>query len=148
MERAVDWSSLFLSLDGRIGRRAFWLGFIVVGAGLIAADVISRVISPSVGISVFLSLVLVYPLVAVVVKRLHDRGRSGWWAALLAAPLGAGVAAAYATRLFGLGEVVIQHAATTGIWAGLAAVVALVIVELGCRRGKPGYSEHGPPPLA
>jgi hypothetical protein len=75
-------------------------------------------------------------------------GRSGWWAALLAAPLGAGVAAAYATRLIGLGEVVIQHAATTGIWAGLAAVVALVIVELGCRRGKPGYSEHGPPPLA
>jgi uncharacterized membrane protein YhaH (DUF805 family) len=139
----VDWLGLFLRLDGRIGRRAFWLGFAAVAAVILVTDLLSRWI----GVGMVLTLALLYPLVAVVVKRLHDRGRSGWWAALLAAPLGAGVLAAAAARIAGVGEEAIDRAATGGIWAGLVVVIAVLIVELGLRRGKPGYTEHGPPPL-
>ncbi len=67
----MDWRTLFLSPEGRIGQKDYWIGvlilFVVWGpvsrlahagaAGLAPAD---------------LSVVCVYA------KRLHDAGRSGW----------------------------------------------------------------------
>lgn len=140
----MDWVGLFLRLDGRIGRKAFWAGFIAVAAGLLLADLITR----GVGAAGVLTLLLVYPLVAVMVKRLHDRGRSGWWAAVVAAPVGVSLLAALFARFVGFGEVGIQAAAKGGIWVGVAILAVVAIVELGFRPGDPGYSEHGPPPLA
>lgn len=140
----MDWVGLFLRLDGRIGRRAFWIGFGVVLLGILLADVASR----GVGAATLLLLLLLYPLIAVLVKRLHDRGRSGWWAAVLAAPLAVGVLAATVARLIGLGEAGIERAATGGIWVSISVLAVLAAVELGFRRGRPGYTEHGPPPLA
>jgi uncharacterized membrane protein YhaH (DUF805 family) len=140
----VDWFGLFLRLDGRIGRKAFWAGFIAVIGGLLLADMITR----GVGAAGILTFVLLYPLVAVMVKRLHDRGRSGWWAAVVAAPVGVSILAALFARFVGFGEAGIQAAATGGIWISVAILAVVAIVELGFRRGDPGYSEHGPPPLA
>src|SRR5690606_7958446 len=99
--RSVDWFGLFLRLDGRIGRRAFWLGFVVVVAALFVADLLVRALGVADAVAITLLVELGYPLVAILVKRLHDRGRSGWWAALLAAPLGAALVAALAARLAG-----------------------------------------------
>jgi uncharacterized membrane protein YhaH (DUF805 family) len=144
LERSVDWVGLFLRLDGRIGRKAFWIGFGVVLAGLLLADVAAR----GVGAASLLLLVLLYPLIAVLVKRLHDRGRSGWWAAVVASPLAVGVLAAAVARIVGLGEEGIVGAATGGIWVAVWVLAGLAVVELGFRRGRPGYTEHGPPPLA
>ncbi len=143
MERGLDWFGLFLRLDGRIGRRAFWVGFVVVFAGLVLADLLSR----GVPVAAPLTLALLYPLTAVLVKRLHDRGRSGWWAVLVAAPVGVALLAALSARVVGLGEAGILRAATGGIGVGYAILAAIVIVELGLRRGQPGYTEHGPPPF-
>jgi uncharacterized membrane protein YhaH (DUF805 family) len=140
----VDWVGLFLRLDGRIGRKAFWIGFGVVAAGFLLADLVSR----GLGAATILLLALLYPLVAILVKRLHDRGRSGWWAAAVAAPLAVAVVAATVARVVGVGEDGIERAATGGIWISVAALAALAIVELGLRPGHRGYSEHGPPPLA
>jgi uncharacterized membrane protein YhaH (DUF805 family) len=140
----VDWVGLFLRLDGRIGRKAFWLGFLAVVGGLLVADMMTR----GVGAAALLTILLLYPLVAVMVKRLHDRGRSGWWAAVVAAPVGVSILAALIARFVGFGEVGIQAAAKGGIWVSVAVLAAVAIVELGFRRGDPGYSEHGPPPLA
>lgn len=141
---SLDWFGLFLRLDGRIGRRAFWLGFVATLACIAIAELMTRVL----GLGLVVMLALIYPLIAVLVKRLHDRGRSGWWAVLLAAPLGASALAAVVARILGLGQAGIERTATLGIWIGVGVIAAVAIVELGLRRGHPGYSEHGPPPLA
>lgn len=140
----MDWVGLFLRLDGRIGRRAFWVGFGLVVAGFFVADLAARGAGPA----ALLTLLLLYPLIAVLVKRLHDRGRSGWWVVALVAPLGVALAAALFARVAGLGETGILRAATGAIWLSMVALAVLVVLELGLRRGDPGYSEHGPPPLA
>jgi len=139
----VDWLGLFLRLDGRIGRKAFWVGFAALIAGFFVTDLLTRGAS----IALILAIALIYPLVAVLVKRLHDRGRSGWWVAALAAPVAVAVVVASAGRLVGLGEESITRVATSAIWAGVLVLATLVVLELGLRPGDPGYSEHGPPPL-
>lgn len=145
-DKELDWVGLFLRLDGRIGRRAFWVGFGLVVGGLLLADLAAR----SAGLpGLALALALLYPLIAVLVKRLHDRGRTGWWAlAIVATPLGVGFLPALFARFAGLGETGILRAATGSIGLTVLALAVLVVLELGLRRGDPGYSEHGPPPLA
>ena len=140
----MDWFGLFLRLDGRIGRKAFWVGFLIVVLLLAASDMLAR----GVGAAMVLFLVLFYPLIAVLVKRLHDRGRSGWWAVTVAAPLGVAFLTGVVARIAGFGASAIERSATLAIWVSVIAIVALVVIELGLRRGDPGYTEHGPPPLA
>lgn len=142
--RGLDWFGLFLRLDGRIGRKAFWIGFSLVALALLGSDLMTR----GSGAASLITLALLYPLIAVVVKRLHDRGRSGWWAGVAAAPLVVSIVAGLLARLAFLGHEAIVRAATVSLWTGVAAVAVLVVIELGLRRGDPGYSVHGPPPLA
>ncbi len=84
--------SLFLSLDGRIGRLQYFLGWLVL---LIAAFVIAfsalpplrseDFLSPSAfanrtpSIGFLFALPFYYFHFAVAIKRAHDFGRSGWW---------------------------------------------------------------------
>ncbi len=139
----MDIVGLFFRLDGRINRQTFWLGF-VVAAGLIAlADMATR--NTAGWIQLVLWLVLGYPLIAVMVKRLHDRGRTGWWTLGLALPFILGPLAGLAWRLVGAGETSIAQAMSVGLSLGAVLVAALVIYELGLREGDAGYSRHGPP---
>lgn len=76
----MTFQELYLSLDGRISRRTFWirgflpltllsLGFWLVD-GFIEADGILELIG---------AILLLWPSLAINVKRWHDRGKSGWW---------------------------------------------------------------------
>jgi uncharacterized membrane protein YhaH (DUF805 family) len=71
------------SFKGRIGRRDFWIW---IGAW-IAAMLILFAAAYNVWLSTqtaaFALVCLLWPTAAVVVKRLHDRGRSGLWALLV-----------------------------------------------------------------
>jgi uncharacterized membrane protein YhaH (DUF805 family) len=63
--------SLLLSPHGRIARGPFWLGLLIVMVlGLLANAI--PVVGPLAG------LVLLWPQIAIHVKRLHDFGWSGW----------------------------------------------------------------------
>jgi uncharacterized membrane protein YhaH (DUF805 family) len=92
-----------------------------------------------IAVAVVLCFVLGWMVVAVGAKRLHDRGKSGWWLVVFViAPL-----------------VFIELAATrTGETLGAlfaAAALALHVwsfYELGCRRGERGGNRYGPDPLA
>ncbi len=85
-------SKLFLSLDGRIRRSRFWLGLIVIWIVEMALEWIvgvpigsdpttfqQRAIASAIG------LLMIYPTVAVVAKRLHDRDQSAVYVWLLVA---------------------------------------------------------------
>lgn len=75
---------LALSFQGRIGRRDFWVGFVVCIALFITIFIINEVVYPLPTIFIgILSLFILYPLCAIFTKRLHDRNKRGSWLFLL-----------------------------------------------------------------
>lgn len=70
------------SFKGRIGRRDFWIWIGVWIAGLaILFTLAGAEILPYSLAGLILSASLI-PTAAVIVKRLHDRNKTGWWALL------------------------------------------------------------------
>jgi uncharacterized membrane protein YhaH (DUF805 family) len=113
-------------LAGRGNRKEYWL-FVIVAVGLgVAADfLLNRSGGVGVGGVVFVAQI----------RRLHDLGRSGWWAVgLQAGTLGLGVA------LVALGHSEQQAPILVG------AATLLIVVVLGLPRGTPHANRFGPPP--
>jgi uncharacterized membrane protein YhaH (DUF805 family) len=80
---------MFFGLRGRVSRREFWLfgvlsllGLAVVGQLLLG---IARV--PARRADLIVNLLLIWPALAVSVKRWHDRDKSGWWVLLNLLPV-------------------------------------------------------------
>jgi uncharacterized membrane protein YhaH (DUF805 family) len=80
---------MYFSLTGRVSRRQFWLhgmlallGLAVLGHALLG---IARVRPHTADFVV--ELLLLWPALAVSVKRWHDRDRSGWWVLLNLVPV-------------------------------------------------------------
>ncbi|HEX8232808.1 MAG TPA: DUF805 domain-containing protein [Caulobacteraceae bacterium] len=150
----MDWKTLFLTANGRIGQRDFWIGFaILFVAGLVLGMI------PVLG--ALIGLALIYPTVCVFSKRLHDSGRSGWLAAvpyaigaigmvlmmltggagMMAAMMGRSDAASGASMLAGFGAM--------GM-IGLLMFCAYVayVLWVGLARSDPGENRYGPPPVS
>lgn len=131
--------SLLLSVNGRIGRGAFWLAFFVIWAATWALEWafgIPIADDPTTlrlrAIDAVIGLVMVYPAAAVVVKRLRDRDQPVAFVWVLVAAL----------TVIQLGNVTgYFDTAAPMTWPKLvmmiliAAVVLTFIVELGFRRG-------------
>src|SRR5690554_5930167 len=82
----VDWQNLFLSFEGRTRRSHFWIAWLILlGVGVVAGWI------PILG--ALISLALIWPNLAISVKRLHDMGRSGW---LVLVPFGIGIVSLFA----------------------------------------------------
>jgi len=129
MSDRSEWAELFLSSNGRLSRTPF-----LIAAGvLIGVAVLYEAIA---GYTLhWLTGWLVYPALlfsgaCVLSKRLHDRGRSGWWSLLVLV-------------------------AVIAIWPQpehfldfmFALVVVWAIVELGVMGGEQGANRYGPNPL-
>jgi uncharacterized membrane protein YhaH (DUF805 family) len=149
---------LYTSFDGRINRRSYWIGTIILAAvNLMIAFVVGRLLGVSITapdfrfklVSLVFAVLFLYPAAALMVKRLHDRDRPAWLAALFLAPT--------------LIKSVIALIGTTGnqsnpstldvlVSSILAIVFAIVgiwaFVELGCLRGSVGTNQYGPDPLS
>ena len=109
---------LFLSYSGRIGRLAYWLGYLGLGVLQIAAvllllklsngtfqqlaaldhevDTLPPHVLQELMMHVFLpigivSLLFLYPSYAIATKRWHDRGKSGWWSLIVLVPIIGGI---------------------------------------------------------
>ncbi len=128
---------LFLSTEGRIPRRWWWLGVL---ATLLPILPLAALDWKAADIAV--SLLLLYPQYALDAKRLHDRG-FGTRVALIPAGLAA---------LMILDDLLGWFARLPQPFWSLAVALLLVIglwflVELGVRRGVEGGNEHGPDPL-
>ncbi len=76
-----DFKTALFSFQGRLRRQHFWVGWLLcLGVGVVAGWI------PFLGI--LISLALIWPNLAITVKRLHDMGHTGWLAAI---PFVAGV---------------------------------------------------------
>ena len=77
----MNWRNYLFSFEGRVSRQQYWLmmlltlPFAVVGA---LFDV-QRGHLPLEGPGVLFLLPIVWPALAVAVKRWHDRNKAGWW---------------------------------------------------------------------
>jgi uncharacterized membrane protein YhaH (DUF805 family) len=166
----MDWawlSWLLFSFKGRIQRLYFWLTSLVVGVvtsmvsstlesvaqsfgfGFIDPDI--QAFEPSVLLGGLLSVVGVLNVwinFALAAKRLHDRGRSGWW--LLAPTLTLLIAIAFAFVTFSRPAGEREPWNTIGIIFvfGTAALGLWLFFEIGFFRGAHGPNRFGPDPLA
>ena len=87
-------SQLYFSVEGRITRSTFWLKdylpFLAIAILSTIPDVSVGTYSEELSMGLFgslASLLMLYPSIAVMIKRLHDRDRSGWFILLLFIPL-------------------------------------------------------------
>lgn len=72
---AYDFASAMFSFNGRLRRQHFWISWLILlGAGVVVGWI------PFLGL--LLSLVMIWPNLAITVKRLHDMGKSGWFAVI------------------------------------------------------------------
>jgi uncharacterized membrane protein YhaH (DUF805 family) len=94
--------ALFFAFEGRIGRRAFWIGGIVIALVLALADTIMRRkfgLATAASASFLMSVIAAYPMAALAAKRGLDRGRSAFWGVGLVLALVVGsLVTALATR--------------------------------------------------
>ena len=129
MNGQVDWSELFFSANGRAARGPS----LIAAAILLAAAVFYEAVAGATLHWItgwFVYPALFYCGACVLSKRLHDRGRSGWWAALVLV-------------------------AIVAVWphpAGFLdflfmAVLLWAVVELGVMQGEQGANRYGPNPL-
>jgi uncharacterized membrane protein YhaH (DUF805 family) len=90
-------------------------------------------------VAVALCLVLGWMVIAVASKRLHDRGKSGWWLLVfVVAPLMLDQGAALSGSRVA-GTLFIYEGFCLHLWS---------FIEMGCFRGKKGPNAYGPDPLA
>lgn len=178
----MDWKFLFGSFDGRISRKTFWIGALILAVALIA---VSFLVLPVLGLGMmnpalpdaaaggdaeaigqqFLDaasragwanlvvvLIFAYPMMAVMLKRRHDRNNPGWdvyayiaLLALLSVLQGLGLC-------FTVSEVDgVLMPTPTLIGIIVPAIVTLLalylLVVMGFLKGNSGANTYGPDPL-
>lgn len=126
----LDWTELFFSSAGRLARGPF----LIVAAALIGLTALFEAVV--FGPWHWLLGIVFYPLVlfvgaCVLSKRLHDRGRSGWWAGVVLL-----AAIAVWPRPIGFFDFL------------FCLVLVWAVVELGVLAGEQGANRYGANPAA
>ena len=78
----MDWQSLLFSFRGRINRAKYWLAVLVFVVADAALGLLGWVLDNGLAfqiLSFVVNLAVLIASIAVCIKRLHDRDRSGWW---------------------------------------------------------------------
>jgi len=149
--QAFDWQKLLFSFEGRTRRSHFWIGWLIcLGIGVVAGWI------PLIGFVI--SIGLIWPNLAITVKRLHDMGMSGWLAAI---PFVANVVGCIMIFV-SVGASVFMNAAALenedpaaimallGPMFGILGILFLVnfgfLLWVGLSEGKPGSNKYGPNP--
>jgi uncharacterized membrane protein YhaH (DUF805 family) len=149
----MDWTTLLFSFNGRINRGKYWLAaliYVAVWTTFIAGSLVwlggldlDNLFSlAGAGLTIWLVgfilfILLTWSGLAVGVKRLHDRDKSGWW--ILLFWLGPSILGGWQTAPNMGGSFVLSLAAgAIAIWG---------FIELGCLSGTLGPNRYGPDPL-
>jgi uncharacterized membrane protein YhaH (DUF805 family) len=134
----MNFFQLLFGFSGRINRAKYWLAAVIylvvmlIAVGLaFAGDMATLVIL----VAVIIYIPIIISGIAVGIKRLHDRDKSGWW--LLVFYVLPGVLSGFADQV-GLQIILSLASFAISIWG---------FVELGCLRGTSGPNRFGPDPL-
>src|ERR1051326_4508383 len=137
----MDWGHLFLKFNGRTNRAKFWIAclvFVLINVLLLLLGVATDQNGIFQAVNGMLSIVILISGIAVGVKRLHDRNKSGWY--LLLFYFVPGVLAAASVLL---GEFMEDAAIIANVLAFVTlAIVVWAFVELGCLRGTVGANPY------
>ncbi len=137
----MNWKALFLTAEGRIGRKEFWIGFVTLFIVKFLVGLLPRPLDLLAG------LVLVWPGICINAKRLHDLGRTGW---LMLAPF-------LGTLFLGIAAMVVSGAGMGQdlpliASASLGLLVLILdlgyLLWLGVGKGDVGANRFGPSPGA
>lgn len=161
--------NLYLNPNGRIGEQQFWFGLLgLVGMALGGYAVLSVLgalgamagpaVNGLVSLIVLLGLVVLFSVAAwmqhvLLIKRLHDAGRTGWFAPLMI-PVALLCALIMGAALFFGGVLAYMHCGppswfiALGVFIGLSFVVALLLHFFWIAFGEPDRedNDHGPAP--
>lgn len=138
-------SHLLFSFIGRIGRWQFWFGFMLVS--LVQAVLVARlgvgmdgeVESAPDRLWLLTLLPTMLPEFALAVKRLHDRGENGWWAAPMLLPSWYG----FLADAFDVLPISAERYSIIDLM-----FLVWIVIELGMLKGQSGDNAYGPDPLA
>lgn len=135
----------FLDFEGRLSRLGFWRAWLAVQVfGVVgwALSIVATIAGGPLGALVLAPTVVFYgmALAACLVRRMHDRGRSGWrLIPLIGGPAIARVAAAplldsHSAALTSIGGAVSFLALVANLWA---------LIEIGMQEGAPAENAFG-----
>lgn len=150
----MSMQSFFLSPEGRQCRAPYAMGLFSItclvsalGKALGKVDAPAQVATLKT-FTVLLFLAAIYSLGVLSAKRLHDLGRSGWWAPLYAViPGGLMLLAVLAPQVFAAPPAGSSGSSLRWVLAyGVPAIGAALLLELLFRPGEPGPNAYGPVP--
>jgi uncharacterized membrane protein YhaH (DUF805 family) len=142
----------YFSLRGRISRSQYWLRFFlpVFAVGFVLHLLQTLGVEGARTVSHLFNLLVLWPGIAVLVKRIHDRNKSGGLVWLLYAPL----LLAIVITIVAVIDAVMNSGGGGGLglfsgalWVIVAAVAIWFFVEFGCMRGTIGPNRFGPDPV-
>jgi uncharacterized membrane protein YhaH (DUF805 family) len=143
----MDWGHLFFTFDGRSSRARFWIAGLIFAVVYAVMTIIDYVTDQSVvfqALNGMCIIVIVIASIAVGVKRLHDRNKSGWYLLLFYF-----VPCTLAALSVLIGAFVEDSSIIATVLALLAfALVVWAFIEMGCLRGTIGVNQYGPDPVA
>jgi uncharacterized membrane protein YhaH (DUF805 family) len=149
---APSFGEFYFSPSGRISRSQYWLKYVVpvVVIGIILSFL--QIIGGE-GFQVLsglFQLLVLWPGIALLIKRIHDRNKSGWLVWVLYGPLIVGtiftIAAVVAIAL-GSGEMAALGIISGVVWIAVVVVAIWFFIEFGCMRGTVGANQYGPDPV-
>jgi len=143
----------YFSARGRISRSQYWLRFFLpvflIGAVLALLGEVGGDAVTSLG-SIWQLLVL-WPSIAILIKRIHDRDKSGALVWVLYGPMIPAVIVTIAAVIAGAAgsnETAIGLGIVAAVfWVAVAGVAIWFFIEFGCMRGTVGPNRFGPDPV-
>jgi uncharacterized membrane protein YhaH (DUF805 family) len=141
----------YFLLRGRISRSQYWLRFLlpVLAVGFVLHLLQSIGVQGARAVSHLFHLLVLWPGIAVLVKRIHDRNKSGALVWFLFGPL----LLAFAVTIVAMFRAVVRggEAGAMGLFAGgiwflVIGVAIWFFLEFGCMRGSIGPNRFGPDP--
>lgn len=132
--------------DGRSRRTEviyYWIATLLIGLTLGFAGMVLAPLESTLWFDVLLQLILVIPMFALFVRRLHDQNRAGWWGLLLPLALILSIPQRVSELRGDVGALMAQKNSLTDIALDL---VCIAIIVLFLWPGTDGPNRFGPDP--
>ncbi len=149
---APSFGQFYFSPSGRISRSQYWLRYFVP---VLAIGIILSLLQLVGGdifqiLSSLFQLIILWPGIAILIKRIHDRNKSGWLVWVLYGPVILAAIfsiAAFVAIALGSSEIASLGILSGVLWIAVVVVAIWFFIEFGCMRGTVGVNRYGADPV-